>query len=96
MIKRIIVLAILLFVAGCKSTIQDPRQEGWVVLVFDINKSGNPINITVVDSYPDGVFDNEGIKALTKWKYKPKLVDGTPVLQKRLKVKLDFKPNNES
>jgi TonB family protein len=89
-IYRIIIVLIFLSVTGCKSTSPDSKPEGWVELVFDIDKSGNPINISVVDSHPDGVFENEGIIALTKWKYKPKLVEGSPVVQKGLRVKLDF------
>ncbi|TRY28768.1 energy transducer TonB [Aliiglaciecola sp. M165] len=87
---------IFLSISGCKSTSLAPKPEGWVELAFDIDKSGNPINISVVDSHPSGVFDDEGIKALSKWKYKPELVDGNPVVQKDRRVKLDFILDNES
>ena len=95
-IYRAIVVLIFLSINGCKSTSSEPIKEGWVELAFDIDKSGNPINISVLDSHPEDVFDNEGIRALTKWKYKPKLVNGSPVVQKDLRVKLEFKLNDES
>ena len=62
----------------------------WVLLSFDISTEGVPVNVKVLDTNANGVFDKEALIALKKWKYRPKIVDGKPVVQKDLKVRLDF------
>lgn len=64
--------------------------QGWVVLVFDINEIGEVTNVKVIDSEPKRVFDNAAKKALKKWKYKAKSVNGKEVKQRNLTVQLDF------
>ncbi|WP_352311523.1 energy transducer TonB, partial [Psychrobacter sp. W2-37-MNA-CIBAN-0211] len=39
---------------------------------------------------PKRLFDREAIRALKKWKYKPKIVDGKPLRQSGMTVQLDF------
>ena len=64
--------------------------EGWVQLKFDINELGNVENVTVINAQPKRVFDREAKKALRKWRYNPKVVDGTALKQIGLTVQLDF------
>lgn len=71
------------------SSIESP--EGWVRLSFDITESGTTENIKVLDASPSSIFNSEAIKTLSRWKYKPKVVDGVAVKQTGLKVQLDFK-----
>jgi protein TonB len=42
------------------------------------------------------MLDKAAIEALKKWKYKPKIVDGVAVVQKGMKVRLEFDIENES
>lgn len=70
--------------------------EGWVVLAFNINKVGEVINISVVDSQPKRVFDKAARQALKKWKYRAKTVEGIAVEQHNFSVQLDFKMSQES
>ena len=65
--------------------------EGWVQLSFEINELGGVENVQVINAQPKRVFDREAKKALRKWKYKPKVVDGKPQRQTGLTVQLDFK-----
>jgi protein TonB len=65
--------------------------EGWVQLSFEINEVGGVENVEVINAEPKRVFDREAKKALLKWKYKPKVVDGKPMRQTGLTVQLDFK-----
>lgn len=65
--------------------------EGWVQLSFDINELGEVINVEVIDSQPQRIFDKEAKRALAKWKYKAKAVEGEYVMQHNLSVQLDFK-----
>lgn len=65
--------------------------EGWVKLGFTVSASGSVSDIEVIESQPARVFDRAARRALKKWKYKPKLVDGKPVSQTGMVVVLDFK-----
>jgi protein TonB len=65
--------------------------EGWVQLSFSINQVGGVEDVKVINAEPKRIFDREARKALKKWKYKPKAVDGKPIKQTGLTVQLDFK-----
>ncbi len=64
--------------------------EGWVKLSFDITETGAVDNVEVIESKPRRIFDREAKRALLKWKYRAKVVDGKPVRQTGLTVQLDF------
>lgn len=66
-------------------------QEGWVLLEFDITAVGTVDNVKVIESKPRRVFDSSARRALLKWKYKPKLIEGKAKKQVRQTVKLEFK-----
>ncbi|MDO6537528.1 M56 family metallopeptidase [Alteromonas stellipolaris] len=65
--------------------------EGFVVLQFDITKTGSTDNITVVNATPDGIFDESAKAALKQWKYKPAIKGGVAHRQTSLLVQLDYK-----
>ncbi|MDF2179564.1 energy transducer TonB [Aliiglaciecola sp. CAU 1673] len=71
-------------------------KEGWVRLSFTINEVGGVDDIEVIDADPKRIFDREARRALSRWKYKPKVVDGKPVKQFNMKVQLDFKLEQSS
>lgn len=64
--------------------------EGWVKLGFDINKLGEVVNITVIESHPKRIFDKAAKQALKRWKYKAKSLNGAMVYQAGQSVQLDF------
>lgn len=66
-------------------------KEGWVRLSFTINEVGGVEDVKVIEAEPKRVFDREARRALQKWKYRPKIVDGKPEKQFGMKVQLDFK-----
>ncbi|MGS0535176.1 energy transducer TonB [Pseudoalteromonas sp. SaAl2] len=72
MFRTLLLALFLIFLIGCNSTSETLPPEGWVELKFDIDKNGDPVNIIVVDSDSGDTFDKEAIRALSKWKYKPK------------------------
>jgi protein TonB len=53
--------------------------EGWVELQFTITAAGTVKNIVVTASNPGSVFDSAAINAVSKWKYNPKVENGTAV-----------------
>jgi protein TonB len=54
-------------------------QEGWVKIEFTITATGTVKNPRVVDSKPPRVFNREAIRAILKWKFKPRVVEGVAV-----------------
>ena len=68
-------------------------KEGWVQLSFTINEVGGVEDVEVIDADPKRIFDREAKRALRKWKYRPKIIDGKPQKQFGLQVQLDFKLN---
>lgn len=52
--------------------------EGWVKVSFLITEQGDVQDVVLVDSKPKGIFDNAAAKAVMRWKFKPRIVDGKP------------------
>jgi len=48
--------------------------EGHVSMEFDLSVDGKPINITMLESSPAGVFDQAGIEALSTWVYQGEML----------------------
>lgn len=53
--------------------------EGWVKLEFTITAIGTVKDARVIDAEPKRIFNREAIRALLKWKFKPRVVDGVAV-----------------
>lgn len=70
-------------------------KEGWVKLSFTITELGGVEDVEVIDSEPKRIFDREAKRALKKWRYKPKVVDGVAQRRPGLTVQLDFSMNKE-
>ncbi len=66
-------------------------KEGYVILSFTINEVGGVEEVKVLEAKPKRIFDKEAKRALRKWKYKPKVVDGKAQRRPGLTVQLDFK-----
>lgn len=64
--------------------------EGWVEVRFDVTTNGSTANVKVINAKPSGVFDRATVRAVKKWKYKPKVVDGKPQVTKGLTTTLNF------
>jgi protein TonB len=55
---------------------------GWVEVEFTIEPDGSVSGPRIVDSEPPRVFDRNAIRAIYKWKFKPRIVDGKAVARK--------------
>jgi protein TonB len=66
-------------------------QEGWVLLKFDISDKGTVENVQILNSKPRRIFDRAAMKALLRWKYRPKVIEGKAISQLNNKIQLDFK-----
>ncbi len=66
--------------------------EGYVVMEFTIRANGSVENTQVIEAQPAGVFEEAAKRAILRWKFKPKLVDGHPVTQiGRQRLEFNFK-----
>jgi protein TonB len=63
--------------------------EGWVRIEFTITAAGSVEDPQVVDAQPPRVFNREAVRALLKWKFKPRVVDGIAVERRATQV-IDF------
>ncbi len=66
------------------------RIEGWVEVEFTITETGTVDSPRVIRSQPPRVFDREAIRAILRWKFKPRVVDGRPVPRVATQT-IDFK-----
>ncbi len=69
--------------------------EGFVELRFGVSPSGSVVDIEVVNAEPRNTFERSAKRALSKWKYQPKLVAGQAVGMSGLQVRLDFTLAND-
>lgn len=65
--------------------------EGWVEIAFSIDKAGRVTGARVVRSKPRRVFDKAALTAVRKWKYNPKIENGTAVERHGMQVVLAFR-----
>lgn len=64
--------------------------EGWVRVMFTISPTGTVDDARIVAAEPQRVFDAAALRAVEKWKYKPRIVDGRPVAREDVEVTLRF------
>jgi protein TonB len=75
---------------------QYPRQallegiEGWVKLEFVINPDGTVAKPSVTEADPPRVFNTSALRAILRWKFKPRIVDGKAVSRRGVQV-IEFK-----
>ena len=66
-------------------------EQGWVDVEFTVNPDGSVSNVHVTDSKPRYVFDRAAIDAVSRWRFKPALINGQPtavVLKRQIEFKL--------
>ncbi|PCI48526.1 MAG: energy transducer TonB [Oceanospirillales bacterium] len=63
--------------------------EGYVTARLSIGVDGSVTQIEVVKAEPAGIFEREAIRAMYRYKFKPKVVDGVAVEQQATQT-IDF------
>ena len=55
--------------------------QGWCLVAFTVDGMGNVVEdtITVMDAEPPSIFDRSSIRAATRFKFQPRVVDGQGV-----------------
>src|SRR5690606_19155087 len=63
--------------------------EGNCVMNFDVSPDGQPFNIRAI-SCTSSMFESTSIRAVERWKYQPKVVDGAPVARTGVQTTIDY------
>lgn len=67
------------------------HKEGYVILEYRITRQGTVADIEVMESEPEGLFESAARKALSKWKFRPKMDAGRAVEQwARVRINFDL------
>ncbi len=64
--------------------------EGWVKIEFTITKEGTVKDATVINAQPSKIFNRAALRAVKRWKFKPKIIGGEAFEQRAIQV-LQFK-----
>ena len=64
--------------------------EGWVKVRFTIEADGTVSGPTVVEAEPRRLFNRNALRAILRWKFKPRIVDGVAVAREAEQV-IEFK-----
>ena len=64
--------------------------ECYVIVMFTVTRQGTTRDHVIVESKPRGIFDRAALRAATKFKYKPRIVDGQPIEVPGVKNKITF------
>ncbi len=61
-------------------------KEGWVKLEFTVTELGTVKDAKVLESKPRRIFDRAALKAILKWRFKPRVIDGKAVERRATQV----------
>ena len=67
--------------------------EGYVVVEVTIGADGSVKDVRVIQSEPRRMFDRNVIRAVLKWKFKPRIINGVAVERKAIQM-LEFTLND--
>jgi protein TonB len=68
--------------------------EGWVLVEFTITGTGSVKDAKVVDSKPATIFNDAALKAISRWRYNPKVENGQPVERRGVRTIIRFDLEN--
>ena len=64
--------------------------EGWVEVEFTITSLGTVENLRVVASQPAVLFDRATMRAVNRWKFKPRMVNDKPIARHQVRQRIQF------
>lgn len=64
---------------------------GWAKVEFTVTSAGLVRDARIVASQPDGIFDASALRAIERWRYKPRVLGGRPVDTPGVMVLLEFR-----
>jgi protein TonB len=66
------------------------RIEGWVDIEFTIGPAGTVEQPKVIGASPPNVFEQSALRAVRRWRYNAKMVDGVAVARHGVQVRIRF------
>ncbi|MSQ98045.1 MAG: energy transducer TonB [Xanthomonadales bacterium] len=64
--------------------------EGFVIVQFTITATGMVKDVIVVEAKPKGLFDDAAVRAVGRWRYNPKVVEGVAVERVGVQTMITF------
>lgn len=64
--------------------------EGRVLIGFTITETGEVEDPVVLEAHPSGIFDRAALRAVRKFRFRPRLEDGVPVSQPDQRISIEF------
>lgn len=64
--------------------------QGYVIVEFTVNKIGAVVDPTVIESNPQGIFEQSALDAVVKYKYKPRVINGEPTAVSGVQNRVSF------
>ena len=68
--------------------------QGSVVVVYDVEMTGRVANLRVLESEPEGVFNQAALDYVRSWRFNPPMVDGEPVAAPGRRSTITFRLGN--
>lgn len=65
--------------------------EGFVIVQFTITATGSVKDVIVVHAEPQKIFDDAAVRAVSRWRYNPKVEEGVAVERVGVQTKISFK-----
>lgn len=65
--------------------------EGNVLVEFDVSSTGVVSNISVIESDPPGIFDEDAIKTATRFRFEPRLIFNIPTSVKQVQYRFEWR-----
>ena len=53
--------------------------QGYVLLEFTVDETGRVVDPRIIESSPANIFDQSALRAVLRFKYKPRVVNGRPI-----------------
>ena len=67
------------------------RIEGWVDVEFTIGPAGTVVDPKVIGADPPGIFEQATLRAVRRYRYNAKIVDGVAVARHGIQLRIRFK-----
>lgn len=64
--------------------------EGYVDIEFTIGPAGTVKDPKIIGAHPQGVFEQNALRAVRRWRYNAMMVDGEPVARHGVQVRIRF------
>lgn len=69
--------------------------SGAVIVEYDIGIDGSVSNVFVVSSEPPGLFDEEALRFVSAWRFRPAYENGNPVATEGVQSTIEFELESE-